>query len=71
MTKDRRIIEFCTKAGNLFPNHFVIAPVPDYDLVMVAFMARPKVSGATTCQVIGYASTASPPIIEQAGKAKA
>ncbi|KAM0449440.1 hypothetical protein ACHAO4_007458 [Trichoderma viride] len=71
VTKDGRIIEFYTKAGDLFSYHSVIALIPDYDLVMVALVGGPEVSGATTYQLIGDASTALLPVIEQAGKAKA
>ncbi|EHK44584.1 hypothetical protein TRIATDRAFT_293745 [Trichoderma atroviride IMI 206040] len=71
VTKDGRLIEFYTKAGDLFTYHSVIALIPDYDLVMVALMGGPEVSGDTTYHVIGDASTALLPVIEQAGKAKA
>lgn len=71
VTKDGRMIEFYTKAGDLFSYHSVIALIPDYDLVMVALVGGPEVSGATTYQIIGDASTALLPVIEQAGKAKA
>lgn len=71
LTKDGRIIEFYTKSGDFFSYHSVIALIPDYDLVMVALVSGPEVSGATTYQVIGDASTALLPVIEQAGKTKA
>ncbi|KAM0510791.1 hypothetical protein ACHAPE_010522 [Trichoderma viride] len=71
VTKDGRLVEFYTKAGDLFTYHSVIALIPDYDLVMVALMSGPEVSGDTTYQVIGDAATALLPVIEQAGKAKA
>ncbi|UKZ93574.1 uncharacterized protein TrAFT101_008484 [Trichoderma asperellum] len=71
VTKDGRMIEFYTKAGDLFSYHSVIALIPDYDLVMVALVGGPEVSGATTYQLIGETSTALLPVIEAAGKAKA
>ncbi|KAL9471077.1 hypothetical protein ACSS6W_009018 [Trichoderma asperelloides] len=71
VTKDGRMIEFYTKAGDLFSYHSVIALIPDYDLVMVALVGGPEVSGATTYQLIGEASTALLPVVEEAGKAKA
>ncbi|KAF4466945.1 beta-lactamase 2 [Fusarium albosuccineum] len=71
LTEDGRMIEFYTKAGDLFNYHSSIALIPDYDLVMVALVAGPEVSSSTPYQLIGEAATALLPVVEQAGKAAA
>ncbi|KAH6869181.1 beta-lactamase/transpeptidase-like protein [Thelonectria olida] len=71
LTKDGRMIEFYTKAGDLFTYHTSIALIPDYDLVMVALVAGNEVGSSTPYQVIGDAAAALLPVIEQAGKAEA
>lgn len=71
LTRDGRIIDVYTKAGDLISYHSIMGLVPDYDLVISILVAGPEVSGGSVQLLFSDILKELLPAFEQAGKDEA
>ncbi|KAJ3549798.1 hypothetical protein NM208_g322 [Fusarium decemcellulare] len=68
VTKDGRLVEFYTKAGDVITYHSLLVLIPDYDIVFTLLTAGPEVSGGLLQQIFSELATTLLPAFEEAGK---
>ncbi|KAM5370630.1 hypothetical protein ACJZ2D_008456 [Fusarium nematophilum] len=68
VTKDGRLIEFYSKAGDIFTYHSLMVLIPDYDLVVTLLGGGPQISGALLQVLFSDIVKELLPAVEQAGK---
>ncbi|KAF7562637.1 hypothetical protein G7046_g1473 [Stylonectria norvegica] len=68
LTKDGRLVDVYTKAGDLITYHSTLALIPDYDLVLAVLVGGPEVNGGVVQDVFSKIITALIPAVEAAGK---
>ncbi|KAM0431865.1 hypothetical protein ACHAPT_005117 [Fusarium lateritium] len=68
VTKDGRLIEFYTKAGDVITYHSLLVIVPDYDIVITILGAGPKVDFLVIQKIFNTIAKELLPAIEEAGK---
>ncbi|KAI1407727.1 beta-lactamase/transpeptidase-like protein [Hypoxylon sp. FL1857] len=71
VTKDKRLIEFYTKSGNLDSYNNILCLIPDYDLVITILSGGPQSSTDLVNLALSKVVQELLPAIEDAGKAEA
>ncbi|KAI1499928.1 beta-lactamase/transpeptidase-like protein [Biscogniauxia marginata] len=71
VTKDRRLVEFYTKSGNINVYNNVLCLIPDYDLVITILTGGAESSSNLVESILTQVVQALLPTIEDAGKAEA
>ncbi|KAF5530104.1 beta-lactamase 2 [Fusarium phyllophilum] len=71
VTKDGRLIEFFTKAGDIYTYHSLMVLIPDYNLTVTLFNAGPEVSGGLLKTLFTEIARELLPAVEEAGKDEA
>ncbi|KAI0835026.1 beta-lactamase/transpeptidase-like protein [Hypoxylon sp. FL0890] len=71
VTKDKRLIEFYTKSGNLDSYNNILCLIPDYDLVITILSGGPQSSADLVNLALSKVVEGLLPAIEDAGKAEA
>ncbi|KAI1102712.1 beta-lactamase/transpeptidase-like protein [Jackrogersella minutella] len=71
VTRDRRLIEFYCKAGNLNTYNNMICLIPDYDLVITILSGGPESNADLVNSILSKIVEGLLPAIEDAGKAEA
>ncbi|KAF5617248.1 beta-lactamase 2 [Fusarium sp. NRRL 25303] len=71
VTKDGRLIEFYTKAGDITTYHSLMVLIPDYNLTITLFNAGPEVSGGLLQTLFTEIAKELLPAVEEAGKDEA
>ncbi|KAF4342883.1 beta-lactamase 2 [Fusarium beomiforme] len=71
VTKDQRLIEFYTKAGDITTYHSLMVLIPDYNLTISLLNAGPEVSGGLLQTLFSDIARELLPAVEEAGKDEA
>ena len=71
VTSDKRVVDFYTKAGNLYDYSSIIVLIPDYGIIMTLLTAGPDSGSFQTEAIITELIWNLLPAIEAAGKAEA
>lgn len=71
VTKDGRLIEFYTKAGDITTYHSLFVLIPDYNLTITLLNAGPEVSGGLLQTLFSEIIKELLPAVEEAGKDEA
>ncbi|KAH7267759.1 beta-lactamase/transpeptidase-like protein [Fusarium redolens] len=71
VTKDSRLIEFYTKAGDITTYHSLMVLIPDYNLTITLLNAGPEVSGGLLQTLFSEIAKELLPAVEEAGKDEA
>ncbi|KLO89466.1 uncharacterized protein LW93_1525 [Fusarium fujikuroi] len=71
VTKDGRLIEFYTKAGDITTYHSLFVLIPDYNLTITLLNAGPEVSGGLLQTLFSEIVKELLPAVEDAGKDEA
>ncbi|KAG5778012.1 hypothetical protein H9Q73_008325 [Fusarium xylarioides] len=71
VTKDGRLIEFYTKAGDIYTYHSLMVLIPDYNLTVTLFNAGPEVSGGLLKTLFTEIARELLPAVEEACKEEA
>lgn len=71
VTKDGRLIEFYTKAGDITTYHSLFVLIPDYNLTITLLNAGPEVSGGLLQTLFSEIVKELLPAVEEAGKDEA
>ncbi|WJG34905.1 beta-lactamase/transpeptidase-like protein [Fusarium oxysporum Fo47] len=71
VTKDGRLIEFYTKAGDITTYHSLMVLIPDYNLTVTLLNAGPEVTGGLLQTLFSEIAKELLPAVEEAGKDEA